>query len=520
MGLRTKCVILISLIVLVSFGVTFYRTSTFQHELVLSQVAKQARILHKQILLTRQWISDHNGLFIMKQPGVEANPFLEFPEMEDVSGQLYVMRNPAMVTRELSEYADREGFCSFRVTTLHPINPANVPDAFEERSLRLFEQGASEVLEIVSGKEGKILRYISPLLTEDSCLECHAEQGYKAGDIRGGLSVSIPIDKAFTSIAENNRMLLYIGVITIVLVGACLYLVIDLLVVRRLQVLFRAMEKFPENVGEDIVLPGGNDEIGRLGKQFGDLRYRFHQSRQELEATREQVCQSEKLAALGRLTSGIAHEINNPLGGMQNCVKSMVEAPEDMEMRERYLKLLAKGLARIGQTVRKLLDFGRQSSMCYQTWDVDEIVRECLELLGYSLKNIELRLNLNIGKQYTVDVEALRQIIVNIILNAVQAMPEGGDLVVSTEDIQDNILLRFEDTGIGISEDHLDKIFDPFFTTKEVGEGTGLGLSVSHSLVQRLGGNISVQSRKGRGTEFTVTLPKSVPGSDGQLHEH
>ena len=222
--------LLISAVVIVSFGVTFYRTSAFQQDLVLEQAARQARIIHKQILLTRRWVSDHNGLFFFKTKDVRANPFLKDMEILDEQGRSLVKRNPAMVTRELSEYADREGLFSYRVTTLKPLNPSNTPDDFERKSLEQFEQGTEEVIEIHAGPGGRTLRYMAPLLVEESCKECHHEKNYVTGDTRGGLSISIPINWAFNEIAQNNRMLLGIWFITILVVGATIFLLVDLLV--------------------------------------------------------------------------------------------------------------------------------------------------------------------------------------------------------------------------------------------------------------------------------------------------
>ena len=123
MLLRTKIMLLISAVVIVSFSITFYRTSSFQQELVLEQATRQARVIHKQIILTRRWVSDHNGLFFVKTKNVMPNPFLNDAEIRDEDGRSLVKRNPAMVTRELSEYANREGLFRYRVTTLQPINP-------------------------------------------------------------------------------------------------------------------------------------------------------------------------------------------------------------------------------------------------------------------------------------------------------------------------------------------------------------------------------------------------------------
>ncbi len=507
MRLRTKIMLLISAVVIVSFGITFYRTSAFQHDLVLEQAARQARIIHKQILLTRRWVSDHNGLFFFKTADVKANPFLKDMEIFDEQGRSLVKRNPAMVTRELSEYANREGLFSYRVTTLQPINPSNAPDDFERKSLELFEQGAEEVIEIYADEAGKVLRYMAPLLVEESCKDCHHEKEYIPGDTRGGLSISIPINWAFDDIAQNNRMLLGIWFITILVVGFTIFLLVDILVVRRLGKLAKAMDRFPEDGKQIEELPVNDDEVGKLSLKLKELCRRLLTSQQELDRTREQVFQGEKLASLGRLTAGIAHEINNPLGGMQNCIKSMQESPEDRELNRRYLELLSKGLKRIGETVRQLLNFGRREPLQLRPVVVDDLIRECFTLLEYGLKHIDLIMDLKLKRVFNVDVEALKQVIVNIGLNAIQAMPDGGKLTVETLESSTHLFIKFTDTGIGMDEEHIQKIFDPFYTTKEVGEGTGLGLSVTYSLVQSMKGKITVTSKKGEGTCFLLELP-------------
>lgn len=514
MSLRSKFIILIGLVVVVSYGITFYRTSRFQNELMLAQAAQQGRLLHRQVLLTRKWVAEHNGLFFLRQPGVEPNPFLKDPEILGADGRRYVKRNPAMVTRELSEYTGREGFGRYRVTTLKPVNPVNAPDEWERQSLLRIEQGASEIIEITGDAGQRTLRYIAPLLVEESCLECHAHQGYGVGDIRGGLSVSVPVDWAFASIARNNRMLLAIALATILLVGIVLYLMVEVLVVRRLSSLAGAMDGYPDRPVPPPVLSWGNDEVGRLAEKFTDFCRRLETSQEELDRTRKQFFQSEKQAALGRLAAGVAHEVNNPLGGMLNCVKSMRETPDDQGMQQRYLELIEKGLRRIGDTVRQLLNFGRSEPLRPRMLSIDDLIRESFFLLGYAMKKIELRLEPGIGRPHLLDGQALQQVVVNISLNAIQAMPDGGVLTVTTREEGGRLVLSFADTGMGIAEENLPRIFDPFYTSKDVGQGSGLGLAVTYALVQRMQGRISVRSSPGQGACFTVELPV-VNGQEG-----
>ena len=492
-----------------SFGVTFFRISYFQRRLVFEQAVTQARMLYRQIRLTRKWVADHNGLFMIKKEGVEPNPFLQDAEIRDSSGHWLVKRNPAMVTRELSLYAAEEGFCRYGVTSLHPVNPANIPDEFEKKGLERFRQGSREAIAVEEHDGHKVLRYIAPLLVEEPCLRCHGRQGYKVGDIRGGLSVTIPMDWAYEAISHNNRLLLLIGVIAVSLVSMIIFFFFDRLVGRRLARLSLAMDEFSDDRENEsaVNLPGGSDEVGRLADSFSDLCKRLILSRRELALTQEQVIHNEKQAALGRLVAGLGHEINNPLAGMLNCVKTMEDSPGDRNLQQRYLALLTKGLNRIKHTVRQLLNFGRQEALHPQPVAVDELIRECCELLGYGMKNIDLRLDLHLTTTCRLDKEALKQVVMNIGLNAVQAMPDGGRLTVSSRVEDGWLIIEFQDTGIGISRENMDKIFEPFFTTKEVGQGTGLGLSVSYTLVRRMGGILVGQSEAYRGSCFQIKLP-------------
>jgi two-component system, NtrC family, sensor kinase len=282
----------------------------------------------------------------------------------------------------------------------------------------------------------------------------------------------------------------------------------DHLVVKRLTRLAGAMDNYPQHPLDPGDLPVDRDEIGELSRNFSALGDRLEKSQNELARTREKMFHNEKMAAIGQLAAGIAHEVNNPLGGMRNCVKSLREDPDDREMRERYLELLDKGLMRIGHIVRQLLNFGRETPITPQETDIAALIRACFELLSFHLKNIDLQLDLAINSSYRLDGEVLKQALINIGLNAVQAMPEGGTLKVTGREEPEWLILTIADNGPGIPPDNLGRIFEPFFTTKEPGAGTGLGLSVSFSLIKRMGGHIEVESRPGEGSTFTIKLPR------------
>lgn len=506
--LRTKFIIFIGAIITAFYGYILYRTSVFDETMIMRQAEQQARMLYKQILLTRQWASDHNGLFVLKQKGVEANPYLDLPTVTDAAGNTYFLRNPAMITRELSQYAQRDGLGYFRVTSLKPINPNNEPDAFEHNALHAFEEGAFEFMDVAEGNDGRTVRFMAPLKVTTSCLSCHARHGYQEGDIRGGLSITIPVSWADDLISRNINSLILIGVLSILFVTVALFLMFETLIVHRISRLTRAMDAFPDELPEQHLLPSVfKDELDTVDENFIIFCDRLKRSRKELLKARNQAHLSEKMASLGILTAGIAHEVNNPLGGMLNCVKSMRENPGDEELVNRYLPLLDKGLRQIEGIMRQLLNFGRTEPLQTRLIDVSNLFNECMELLSYRLKNIVLETEITVINHHQLDAEALKQIIINIGLNAIQAMPDGGVLTIGCREKADELVLAFRDTGPGISEDNMPHIFDPFFTTKDVGEGTGLGLAVTYSLVKRMSGEITVDSKEGEGTVFTITIP-------------
>lgn len=225
----------------------------------------------------------------------------------------------------------------------------------------------------------------------------------------------------------------------------------------------------------------------------------------------QQVLRSEKMAAIGQLSMGIAHEINNPLSGMLNCVKALSEEGDNESLRKRYHNLLGKGLLKIEAIMKQLLSFAKEHQFEFSPHRLDDLISDTLKLVEYKIKegDIQLQLNLNCKrKTYLFPANHLQQVFLNIIINAIQAMSKGGTLTIKSKEVKKDLEVTISDTGIGISEENLNRIFDPFFTTKDVGTGTGLGLSVSYGIIEKLGGRIEVESKVGKGSSFKVIIPK------------
>jgi signal transduction histidine kinase len=254
------------------------------------------------------------------------------------------------------------------------------------------------------------------------------------------------------------------------------------------------------------------DEVGELSDAFNRMMDELEASREREKVQRAQLAHTEKMAAVGTLAAGVAHEVNNPLAGIQACLDNLSAHPEDDDMRERYLELIRDGLKRIERTVRNLLNFSRQREIRPEPTSINHNIRHVAELVGYQLRraNVEVRFDLDRDKALVMaDHFQMEQLFLNLVLNAVEAMPSGGQLTLRTRVKDGQVVAEVSDTGSGIAEGIRDRIFDPFFTTRDVGEGTGLGLAVSDSIVAAHGGNLEVESKVGTGSTFRVRLPST-----------
>ncbi|HID64440.1 MAG TPA: response regulator [Anaerolineae bacterium] len=249
------------------------------------------------------------------------------------------------------------------------------------------------------------------------------------------------------------------------------------------------------------------EETKRWSKE---LERKVEERTRELQAAQEQLLQSEKLASIGQLAAGVAHEINNPMGVILGFAQGILKTlPEDDPLK-KPLSTIEKESLRCKRIVQNLLDFARHSEPTPHPTDINELVDVSCELVEHqiSLHNVKLVKGYDPAlPPIMADPHQLQQVFINIMLNAYQAMPDGGTLHITTRTVGSELQVIFTDTGTGIPPESVQNIFDPFFTTKEVGEGTGLGLSVSYGIVKAHGGDIEVDSQVGKGTTFIIKLP-------------
>jgi signal transduction histidine kinase len=234
--------------------------------------------------------------------------------------------------------------------------------------------------------------------------------------------------------------------------------------------------------------------------------------------TDEQLLQSQKLASLGELSSGIAHEINNPLAIIRQEAEWLLqlfkqEASPDAAEVNNCLTEIVHQVDRGREITHNLLNFARRRQPVVQAVHLNGVVEDMARLVEKEAQarhiTLEKRLNPELPLIHS-DSPLLRQVVLNLLNNAIQAIDKDGAITIVTQAAGDQVMIQISDTGCGIPPEHLSQIFDPFFTTKPQGKGTGLGLSICHGIIHRLGGRITVASKVGQGSSFTIKLPRTV----------
>lgn len=273
-----------------------------------------------------------------------------------------------------------------------------------------------------------------------------------------------------------------------------------------------AMGEVEVEMGEKTVPVSGSDELASLAESYNEMVRRIRRANEEMKLAHEKLLHSEKLATLGVLSSSIAHRINNPLGGLFNCVSMLRRQGDDAAFRKDYLALIEEGLQSIKETVGQLLYTAGKRQGEEKKSDVAAVLASVLKFLDYRLKkqNISFRENIETGLVAPIAPHDLEELFLNTMINAIQAMEGGGELQVTAGRAKQQIEIQIRDTGIGIAEDQVAHVFDLFYSTKDAGEGTGLGMWMTYELVKKYKGDISVTSRENRGTTISLMIPEGV----------
>ena len=390
------------------------------------------------------------------------------------------------------------------------------------------------------------------------------------GKIIGGIQMEVPIGDLVMSLLESKRIILItiiLDAIVLIIFGSFL---LSRVLVKPIKDLVRLTQRISDGDFSQKIETTSKNEIGQLIGSFNRMIERLKENQESLEnyleslestnkklkQAQEELIRTEKLASIGRFAAGVAHEVGNPLGAILGYTSILQKEGLDREESKDYLKRIVKEIERINRIVRELLDFARPSKFEIKDVEINKVIESALSLLSYqnNFKNIETKLDLQSDlPAIKGDEFQLSQVFINIILNAIDAMPKGGILRIQTSThVVENldvdrfqriyprrrksdptesdysrmrktdplaalfkkfsegdrlVKIRISDTGSGIKKEDLENIFDPFFTTKAPDKGTGLGLSISLRIVESLEGEIRVESEVGKGTTFEVYFP-------------
>jgi len=383
----------------------------------------------------------------------------------------------------------------------------------------------------------------------------------------GALQLEAELADVRQSLASSQKLLLFYIVLDILVLVAFGAYIFSKLVVKPVQALVQTAESFQEGDIIPDVSAGEQNELGKLSQALNAMLQRLAENKEELrqhitsleqanlelQRAQQEVIFSEKLASVGRLAAGIAHEIGNPIGIVLGYLELLQRKDTDEDERMELVGRMGTEIQRVNQTIRQLLDFSRPSSSEREAISVHPLIRETLDVLDHQLRQKDIEVILELEAQADIvfaNADQLKQVFLNLMVNAADAMegtsdrPQGGELHVRTRAFSGGSLIRgnsgpkplrrrtdpatadyshlrrsrgtageswlqiqFADTGVGIPKENQKRVFDPFYTTKEVGKGTGLGLSVSIQIIETLGGRMELSSNPGEETSVTIRLP-------------
>lgn len=455
--------ILVTAICSVMLGMAFK-----QGQMLRDQARRNATAIADLAVLARDWNAHYGGVYVEMRPGVVSSPYLANAEIQDREGTTYTKKSYMLMLREISESAKLAKGFSFRITSLYPMNPANAPDDWERRALASMNARSPDAADVTGNGGVPTYRLMRPLHFNDSCMECHGNRGLKTGDVMGGLSVSMPYGAIQAAMDRNYIVMVALSGLLLALFVATLYFLV-----------WRLLDRV---------------------------------SRQNVE-----------LAALNetkdRFLGMAAHDLRNPLTGIVGLAGLLREDAKDPAHRQFLDGILESSATMLG-LINEYLDVTKINSgrldLRFRETDVAELLGKAVQFNAFvaGKKGVSVigAVPGDIGTA-CLDPERFRQVMDNLIGNAVKYSKPGTTVTVGAKKGSGRLSIWVADQGLGIEQDELGRIFEPFFKASArptAGEAShGLGLAIVKKMVELHDGTISVESTVGKGSRFTVSLPLS-----------
>lgn len=389
---------------------------------------------------------------------------------------------------------------------------------------------------ITSDETGaKILKFVIPIYNEPSCYtaSCHYHQ--KKENIVGILETNFSTAAVDATIRQNRIGTILFGGLFIIMISFSLCIILYKFVSKPVSLLDEGMHRLAKGELDYVIEINSNDEMGLLANTFNTMakdikKYRenmenwtraleeeIQKKTSEIMKAHDQLINAEKLASLGRMAAGVAHELNSPLTGIVTFSHLMLKrTPPENKQDIEDLEVIIEQAERCSKIIKSLLGFSRKTTSEKVFVNINALTESTISMVRNQAKFHNIKFSLNFDDsipQIPTDPNQLQQVFLNLLINSADAMSERGQVTVATRAISDTasgnkyVEIEFTDTGPGIPEEHLSRVFEPFFTTKPVGKGTGLGLAVSYGIIKKHGGNIFVRSETGKGASFFVRLP-------------
>ena len=526
-SLQWKFFLSIVLIIFPILGIIFTWAGIQSGNQANDQVVNQARILSQQIVLTRQWITDCDGVFVNRQSQGAKDVMYLFDDTLQTGRGSYQRFTPSMVTRKLSQYSTRQDLYRFRLAGLNPLNPENEPDSFERDALNLFRtKGLRETYRFERSNGKQYFQYMVPLFMEQKCLKCHNRQGDSLNSIGGGLSVFLPVDKMISTIHKNNLKLVIAGTAFILITIFSLFMLTRRFVIKPLKKLEEMADEIGRgNLAAHVDINTG-DEFEKLGHRFNTMAQRLTKGREHLEdrisqATKELSDANRELQTLDKLKSdflaNMSHELRTPLTVIRGGIDYLNRTVKKEDNRN-YLDIIDKNLARLIHLVSDLFDFtkieGRKTEWSFDQVNLSVLIEEVLEIISplSNDKNISINYSHPGDVLVEIDLERIEQVLVNLIENAIKFSAPQTEIQIKVEEDPHTVTVSVKDHGIGIAKENLNTIFEKFSTVPSAGigkpEGTGLGLAICKAIIEAHDGKIWAESILGESSTFYFTLRK------------
>ncbi len=533
LSLQVKFLSGIALIIAPVLGVIFTWTGLQNEKLAEEQVKNQARILARQIVMTRQWVSDCGGVMVHKASTGAKDITCFFDDEMETSRGRYQRFTPSMVTRKLSQYSLRQDLYSFRLASLTPLNPENRPDQFEREALVNFKvHGLDEMHRFEENRGKSYLQYMIPLYMEKGCLECHKGGGNSRNVVRGGLSVFLSVDKMKATLEKDHMQQAAAGSSLILLTIFTLFTLTRKFVIKPLKALDDLTGEIARGNLEARVDIRTGDEFQRLGRGFNLMAENLSKNKEVLEekvvrATHELSEVNRELTTLDQLKSdflaNMSHELRTPLTVIRGGVDYLNRTVRIKDNRN-YLDIIDKNLARLIKMVTNLFDFtkieARKMEYSIERENLTVLIEEVVEIINPLAmdKGIVIRFDNPGDIILKFDLERIEQVLVNLIENAIKFSDLGAEIAIHAERDRESVTVTVRDQGPGIPAENLQTIFNKFSTIPQAGdgktEGTGLGLAICKAIVEAHHGSIRAESVKGVSSTFSFTLPDSSDRPD------